>query len=585
MDRLHRRWPGLGPITGIGEKVLKRHGFTRHLPAQVAAERGIRPLPMHPADACFHIPEMVAGLEWRLHRLIEHPVQVRLIDGVRVTVILGSLLVVRWPSGQLATFGWDGDPLRDTGMRMVRVPVDQVVLQGIPWQWLWLKRLMLGFEIELRAELVRLGQMTEADLIARPQAFKGYLRDLMQVMRRRLAPMPAYRRMRQRIMDALDLDPVALSLSHRIADAPAHRGRHMTMVSSYNRAVAHRELLGKVQSETPRLLTFYAGMLEDEDFPLDGEPLQRLRDQLHDHFDSHGPYRLLLKTSPRTFVLMRQFIANLQHENYRDWLRLLHGLSPSKPIPSWLLRILVSQFGNERQRVHLYARRFWPRMSLWAFMVKHWVAVTESAEGDLAGIGQVALWIVDGPDDVLDRRQRQQGWAGLLERARAWLATEQQDRDQTPLPLASQIRPRHWEEWTLVPLATQHALWEEGTHMGHCLGRDNGPKPGASTWFASLQCLGKRVLTCQFETTDGRHRLVTAMGRFNATPTPEEKQMLSQVLRHGVNAKVGPGLKRDGRSPESQVVVPKSAAANEAMVEPGASIDLTPDFLEVRHAA
>lgn len=587
LERVKRRWRGMAPITGIGDTALRKQGFERHLSAPAAAEKGIRVLPMHPADACFHLPEMVAGLEWRLRHLIEHPVQVRLIDGVRVMLILGSLLVIKWPSGQLATFAWQGDPTRDTELSMFRMSTDKVALQGTPWRWMWLGRLMQGFVIELRVELVKQGRMTDSELNVLPQAFEGYLQDLSKVMRHRLSALPAYRVMRQRIAAALDLDPVALALAHRISDAPAHLGHDLTMVSSYNRAVQHRELLLQVQAEAPRLLTFYAGMLEDEAFPREGEPLERLRNCLHHDLGTHGPYRMLLKTDPRQFVLMRHFIANLQHENYQDWLYLLHKLSPFKPIPAWLLRILVSQYGNERQRVHLYARRFQPSMPLWTYLVKHWVDVEHPSEADLAEIGQVALWIVDGPDRHLDRRQRQQGWAGLVERAGAWLAEQLRERNQAPLALASRIRTRTWEDWTLVPLTTDHALWQEGTLMGHCLGRNNGPKAGRTTWFGSLQHLGKRVLTCHFETANGRHRLVTALGRFNARPTPEERRVLSQLLKHGVNVNANTGTEQGGAMRSvRRVGDPANMAANESTVSPGdLSWDVEPNQEDVRHAA
>lgn len=490
LGRIRRRWPAMVPMTGIGDTALGKQGFTRLLSAAEAAAKGIRGLPMHPADACFHLPEMVAGLEWRLRHLVEHPVQVRLIDGVRVVLVLGSLLVIKWPSGQLATFAWKGDPLRDTELSMFRMSADQVALQGMPWRWMWLGRLMNGFEIELRAELVKQGRMTDSELNVLPQAFEGYLQDLSKVMRHRLSALPAYRVMRQRIAAALNLDPVALGLAHRISDAPAHLSQHLTMVSSYNRAVQHRALLLQVQADAPRLFSFYAGMLEDEGFPRQGEPLEKLRNALYDNLGTHGPYRTLLKTDPRQFVLMRRYIANLQHENYQDWLYLLHKLSPFKPIPAWLLRILVSQYGNERQRVHLYARRFMPRMPVWTFFVNHWANVEHPGEADLAEIGQVALWGVDGPDRHLDRRQRQQGWPGLVERARSWLEAQQRERSQKPLVLASRIRTRVRGDWALEPLKTDHALWQEGTLMGHCLGRPNGPEAGPRTWFARVRLQG-----------------------------------------------------------------------------------------------
>lgn len=583
IGRLKRRWPGLGPATGIDEKELKKQGFSRYLVVQMGADLGIRPLPMHPADACFHIPEMVAGLEWRLRHLIEHPAQVGRIDGVRVIKVLGSLVVVRWPSGQLATFGWDLGMDIDGPMSMCLVPAEQVVLQGLPWRWLWLARLMQGFQIELRAELIRQGRMSESELNQRPQAFESYLRDLTQVMRHRLRALPAYRSMRQRIATQLQLDPVALSLSRRIADAPAQLRHHVTMVSSYNRAVEHKDLLLQVQAETPHLFTFYAGMLEDEEFPRHGEPLQRLRDQLAKDLGGRSQYRLLLKTPPRRFVLMRRFIAHLQHENYQDWLRLLHGLSPAKRIPEWLLRILVSQFGNERQRVHLYAKRFWADMSLWAFAVRHWVHLEhEPDEAALAEIRQVALWIVDGPEIELDRRQRQQGWVGLVERAQAWLEAAQLERDQTPIPHAARIPVRQWQDWSLVPLATDFELWQEGTLMGHCLGRYNGPKSGPGTWFASLQHGGKRVLTCQFETQGKRHQLVTALGRFNAKPTPQERLGLSDVLKHGKR----PGVEPMALRGVVEVVGQSGVAANEVTVmDKEVEGDSPMQTEELRHAA
>ena len=539
IERLERRWPGVGPFSGIGEVALKRQGFARRVSATVAADQGIRPLSVSPVFVdYFHIPEMVAGLEWRLRHMVEHPVQVRQIDGVRVIMVLGTLLAVQWPSGQFSTFAWESDQSSRSGMRMFMIPTEQVVIQGVPCQWLWLERLMKGFEIELRDEIVHEGHLTESEFEDRTRAFRTYMKGLTKVMRHRLRVMPAYRSMRQRIAAEMKLDPVALELAHRIADAPAQLYRHLTMFSSYNRAVEHRELLLKVQAETPHLFTFYAGMLEDEYFPAEGEPLQRLRNQLHDDFDGHGPYRLLLKTPPRAFVLMRRFIAHLQHENYLDWLRLLHGLSPSRPVPEWLLRILVSQFGNERQRVHLYARRFLSDMPLWAFVVRHWAHVEQQPkEASLEEIRDVALWIIDGPLITLDRRQRQRGWEGLVKDARSWLRERQAESNKTPLPHASRIPVRRWEGWSLAPLTTEFEVWQEGTLMGHCLGRPNGPKVRATTWFASLQHEGKRVLSCQFEIIDKRHKLVTSFGRFNATPTAEERRSLGSLLKLGTNDK------------------------------------------------
>lgn len=488
---------------------------------------------MRPADARYHIPEMVAGLEWRLRHLVEHPAQWRLIDGQRVNLILGSLVVVQCPSGQLSTFGWDVDVVHRSEMQMVCIPADRVALKGMPKGWVWLARLMQGFEIELRIELLRLGRMTEAEVCQGSNGFNGYLQAIGAVMKHRLAALPHYRSMRQRIAASVELDPATLALACRIADTPAHLGYHTVMVSTYNRAVAHKDLLQQVWREHPHLLTFYAGMLEDKMFPSQGEPLQRLRRRLHDHLGSHGPYRLLLKTGPRQFALMRRFTAYLRHENYQDWLRLMHGLSPQEPVPMWLMRVLVSKFGNERQRMHLYAPHFWPRLPLWAQLVHQWVHVTQPSATELTDIDQVARWIVDGPCDDLDRRQRQQGWAGLHERAAAWHEMKARPVDPTPLPLASRLFVRHWEDWSLVPLCTDQALREEGELMGHCLGREHGPQPGPTTWFASLRHQGKRVLSCHFEERNGRRHLVTALGRFNVQPTHEQSRMLRQVLKRG----------------------------------------------------
>ena len=156
----------------------------------------------------------------------------------------------------------------------------------------------------------------------------------------------------------------------------------------------------------------------------------------------------------------------------------------------------------------------------------------------------VAGWISDpkGPAKF-DTCQRALGFEHLVKKARAWerncSAWVSAHNELLPVWHA----PISDQQWEVRFLKDRTSFWNEGTEMGHCLGRRGGPSISADRLYGSVYFEGKHIGTALYAGHDDQWGLSEAHGKFNR-PLSEQELRALRTLAERIRL---PDYRRRGR--------------------------------------
>jgi hypothetical protein len=431
------------------------------------------------------------GRVWEriLHHIRNPAQQAFLDDGDRQVHVLGSALFHFDAEGIPVTFMWH---YRAGGKEsLLPVSSNLVAIGDTPHGDTWLEALRPGFAAELERRRVSRHLEPQRNLVAKYArwAFARYA----EAIRRHCD----LRVMRRRVGAVLALDPFLLSVARRIRLDFGHAD--YASLREYTHVAKHREAYEKLAVEAPHLMALFAACASRNDFPRAGEPLERLCGYLRAQKRSPRLWRLLVKAPRNPIRLVFRIYRGAVGEAALDYLRILDHLGVHELPPDWLVWNMLQIQADPKV----------PRLSWWNPFrdelgtyrhIARWVEEAAPAEREAmrGRLYPVLSWLIDRKIHAFDAPQRKAGWKRLEARvARA-------ERDRAEYYKRTLI---HWQTpwrgerfrgpYTVHPIESAVALWEEGRAMHHCVDR-YGPSvfEGKRAVFSVREsATGKRVAT------------------------------------------------------------------------------------------
>jgi hypothetical protein len=277
------------------------------------------------------------------------------------------------------------------------------------------------------------------------------------------------------------------------------------------------------------MLGLFGVLCEQDDFPSQGEPLARIRQQLHAIQISGYVWTLMLRAGSRLLLIMREFYSNTSLDSVRDFLWILERLRVEPGDQLGALRLIFSEFGHSQSR----RTNFWPSFQAHKGAFAHLLSVTRHAKPDQRPteehLAMVVRWITSNAISGWDRAQRQRGWLWLLASAQAWqvlqLRQKQSGQIYWPVPFDTIV----WGGLTFRALGNAIDLLVHGHEMRNCVATYDGDcQSGRVLLVAVSRVEGRCVATASYKIADGAWRLHVAKGPANR----ELNQTLLRPMYH-----------------------------------------------------
>jgi len=385
--------------------------------------------------------------------------------------------------------------------------------------------------------------------------------------------------MRRRIADALATDSKVVRAAGRIPRI----GRPVAVVTlgAYNRVIRHLEAFEQIEEESPHLISVFGALCDEFDFPVEGDPVSRLKRYLRNQGLSQRLWRLVAHSNGRLLIPLKEFYCGNAHlaEPALDHLRLLDLLNIQRQPPPWFIEVLLSGWGSITNQRHSYLEEAAPALDEWRHVARLVCAGKESGSKNIppTDFALVQQWLLRRDcHKVLDKRRRKAGWQWLVRQAKAWRKHEQ-------LKLSS----RTWYvpfdglrvlQHDFIALTSVLHLWEEATTMRHCVeDYEQACREGVSVILSVRRC-GKRVATVDLARgLDGwevRHIAGFAnriADRMAAAATQAMIRVISRVPQQPVQGQAQLEASGVGRSGESDIVI----AVDDGPVNDGANTNIT----------
>jgi hypothetical protein len=494
-----------------------------------------KPLPGHecisaqpPAElAHLHRPARLYAIWEHVLHLLRNPVEIHHLTGdMTVFNILGSAALIRSASGVLSPFLWMQESLDRPYLEMV--DPKKVILQGMPWQWIWFNR-VLGFAIqEYKTELELLHIPATVDEV------NAYFTWVSRIFRNRIRQHADMSQVRRRIAATLALDPVARRRAHY--GLPKGRMPNVATIRDYNNAVLLGAELDQLEHDAPDLLPLYMALGVADDFPTKGEPVQRLKAFFLAHGFKECDWRYIAKCDRRLILPMRHvYECDDVVTETLDYLRIVCDLGLREPIPEPLVTTLFSVWGNPALRSASYAKEYAVHRC-YPHIMK--LAVARFGKVDFDVLQEELLVIVRWAWDVkltLTKEQRREGWPWLIKQARAHLAMlDAQERGRSerwPVPAQTlTVGP-----YQLRFLESSYDLWIEANAMRHCADRYVKKCKETDARIASVTVNQRRVATAMFTWIGEELKLTQIAGKANRPVTAAMSKSLQQLHIDGAN--------------------------------------------------
>lgn len=461
----------------------------------------------------------------RIHEMLKDPVQAFTWRGnKRVLNVLRSWVLVVWPDGRITPLQWQTSSCGV--VRLAPVPFKGLNLARLASEGGWLSVICEGILWELAHARLHFGQLTQphAHGASDLQTFENWREPLLAKVRGM--------RLDSWIQARLELDAQAVTFAQGAYGLKHHGRANEVTVDSYNWVLEHWMELDTLQREAPNLLGFFPLAAREAGIGTSYEVTHQLKRMLT-RAVGRKAWLLMLRHGRHLFVEVRERYGVSDMTAWLDLLQLHSLLGGDAPAPAPLLDLVMRQFGNRFSQRRKYFTPVQRALQAWEHFGELWRKSPPANERELDDWALVAGWIADpmGPCRF-DARQRALGFEHLVKKARAW------ERSRSALvathnePLPVWHAPVRDQLWELRFLKDRMAFWNEGTAMGHCLGRRGGPTVGADKLFASVYFQGRHIGTALYTGHARQWALAEAHGKFNRPLAAQELHALRKLAHH-----------------------------------------------------
>jgi hypothetical protein len=362
-----------------------------------------------------------------------------------------------------------------------------------------------------------------------PRQIQQYVAWVIGVFRRRIASSCDLAQVRRVIGREMRLDPSALKVARR---GDPILCRPWVSAPEYNRAVRHLAAQSQLRKDAPALVGLFHLLCEEEGFPADGEPVQRLRGYLRAKGVSERGWRLIAGCGPRLLVPLRNRVGQRHPAGIVAYLRLLDCLGLRQaPSPAFMNRLLDA-FASDAVPGPIL-RRSVRRVPRTLQRVAGWFeAGDESVRAEIIEHLPVLVgWLAMEGGNTMAAIARHPGWPATLRRAREWgqrISITPDNAD--PWGLADVPQPEG--EFEVRFLRTTRELYDEGKRMRHCVYD-----------YAADCVLGQRAVASIRRRSSGR-RVATVMYLFEGRAGPSRNCTGLAIVKFRTRSTPRPGRRR-----------------------------------------
>jgi hypothetical protein len=264
------------------------------------------------------------------------------------------------------------------------------------------------------------------------------------------------------------------------------------------------------------MLRLFGVLCGQDDFPSQGEPLARIRQQLRTLQISGYVWTLMLKTGSRLLLIMREFYSSTSVDSVQDFLWVLERLQVEPGDQLGALRLIFSEFGHSQSR----RTNFWPSFQAHKGAFAHLLRVTRHHMPDQRPteeqLAMVVRWITSNAISGWDRAQRQLGWSWLLSSAQTWQEIQLRKTQATQIHWNVPFNTLTMGGLTLKAIGNAADLIVHGHEMRNCVAtyvRDC--QSNRVLLVAVTKFNGKCVATGSYRIKNGVWRLCDAKGPAN----------------------------------------------------------------------
>lgn len=303
-------------------------------------------------------------------------------------------------------------------------------------------------------------------------------------------------------------------------------------LSKNNLQATPAQAMQEIQTLAPASLGIYDVLCTAPDFPQSGEPLQRLKDYLHDKGLTSSLWKLVLQDGNQVLWLVRQFYCGKRYETVLNALKVLNALEIDHMIPRWLAQALFGEFGNAGSPKADYYRvmaAVMPKLRHMTRVVQ--LAFDQPSEKQEIDLNQVVHWLTEPGLPALTTRQRQRGWDWLVKKSAAFCAAEDESYAAKGVAWKVPFKTVLRDDLELVAMSSTTELLEEGRLMRNCVGSwSKRCAKGDELLLSVRNATGKRLATLHCKWTKDHWYFVNALGPMNRMlPLTVQRQLRAAV--------------------------------------------------------
>ena len=465
--------------------------FTRLEPAIEFTEESFR---FHPDVVCIigEPPERFAAIHsrgllntWyrRLQRCVAEPVQLEQRRGHRRVQVLGTAIFDFDEAGVLAVYAWDFD--ENDRIQLSQLPARSVVIDGVPYQSIWMERYTLG---------------ASRALLQRHPGQEALCKSYLRWAQRRLASTcwdkKIQARVRYQIAVALDLDVQAPAVASQIQLSTLPK--LPLRLDVYNHAISYREDYETLLREAPQLTPLYALLADELEF-YDPQGIQQVTARMQNLLIRDGikpaTWRLLCREGTHW---MKEFLAYYDFDRQTpdvaavDLLRIVQAFGTGRLVPAWLLHAFIQLGGNPNAPTRDIFHRLFD-MSSFCARLGHLLAQCD--EASLAVFKDraqdICNWATDHWQEMPKDYARRATLRGLIRKTDAQQRLDamvfQGDKSWK---VSYQLALKTHEVYAVI-LDSALAIWSEGRDMRHCAEKYIDPCKRGEYLMVSLRAPGR----------------------------------------------------------------------------------------------
>ena len=472
-----------------------------------------------------HCPALVNAWHDKLQRCLLEPVQLEQRKGHRRVNVLGTAVFDFDTDGVLTVYGWDFD--ENDRVMLREMPAHTVVIQGAPYQSLWMERYKLG--------ALRALQQRHPD---KAVLCRSYVAWVQTQLAKRLWTQEVQDSVRYQIAIALDLDIWAVSVASQI-QVTAQIKQPMRG-NGYNLAIRYRKDFETLQTEAPKLLPLYAllaGRTSTLDHVGDVEVTAWMQQLLVGNGIQPAMWRLLCRVGAewmKEFLAFYDFDRSTTTQIATDILTIAQAFGTQQLVPPAMMHAFMQLGGNPNAPHVGYTRRL-DDMFPFCARLGHLLAQADGQE--LAVLQDRSLdlfnWATDHLEGLPQGYLRRATLRGLLRKVDLHIQREslrQQSQRGWDVPYTLTLKTPDLEA---VILDSPLAIWTEGQTMHHCAASLTEPCAQGKLLMVSVRdpSKGRPLATVTFDMRSQRVAAHKLSGFANTLVKPELRTIALECCR------------------------------------------------------